>query len=143
MATTSGSDGRLAFIIVVAYAFAYALAALFIQRRFLSRRPPKLAGLLAVLLPAGWALAPSIFLFFANRLSWRSVDGLQLGNIFNVMGSHGDQDLIYHLYFACGWVLVVLVLNAKWFGQQLRNFVPPPNPAPPPAPTALPPVITQ
>ena len=43
------------FATTAAYAFAYALTALFIQRKFLARRPPKLAGLLAVLLVGFWA----------------------------------------------------------------------------------------
>jgi hypothetical protein len=108
----------------MAYAFAYALMALFIHRKFLARRPPKLAGLLAVMLAAVWALAPSIILFFLNRLSWKSIEGLQLGNIFNVTSLRDNNQRIYHLYFAFGWLLVMLVINAKWFIRQGKNFQP-------------------
>jgi hypothetical protein len=113
------------------YAFAYALTALFIQRNFFPRRPPKLAGLIAVLLAAGWAIAPSIVLFFLNRLSWKSVDDLQLGNIFNVFSLNDDNQRLYHLYFAFGWLLVMSVINAKWFLRQVKNFSQPPLEAPP------------
>ena len=117
-------------IIILLYAFAYALTALFIHRKFLPRRPPKLAGLIAVLLAGAWAIAPSIVLFFLNRLSWKSVEGLQLGNVFNVASLRDDGQQLYHLYFAFGWLLVMIVINAKWFFQQLKNFRPPPS-APP------------
>jgi hypothetical protein len=110
---------------MAAYACAYALTALFIQRKFLPGRPPKLTGLLAVLLAGGWAIAPSIFLFFANRLSWKSVEGLQLGNVFNVCFNRDNTQLVYHEWFACGWLLVALVLNVAWFLRQVRNFHPP------------------
>ena len=110
---------------MAAYACAYALTALFIQRKFLPGRPPKLTGLLAVLLAGGWAIAPSIFLFFANRLSWKSVEGLQLGNVFNVGFDRDHTQLVYHEYFACCWLLLAVVLNAAWFLRQVRSFHPP------------------
>ncbi len=128
--TASGEYGHW-FATTTAYAFAYALTALFIQRNFFPRRPPKLTGLLAVLLAAGWAIAPSIVRFFLNQLSWKSVDGLQLGNIFNVFSLNDDHQRLYHLYFAFGWLLVMIVINAKWFLQQVKNFRPPPTSAPP------------
>jgi hypothetical protein len=110
---------------MAAYACAYALTALFIHRKFLPGHPPKLTGLLAVLLAAGWAIAPSIFLFFANRLSWKTVEGLQLGNVFNVGFDRDHNHLVYHECFACGWLLLALVLNTAWFLRQVRNFQPP------------------
>ena len=105
-----------------AYAFAYALTGLFIHRKFLSRRPPKLAGLLAVLLAGAWAIMPSIVLFFINQLSWKSVEGLQLGNVFNVFFTRDSGQLAYHQYFAAGWLLIAAALNAKWFVQQVKTF---------------------
>jgi len=129
------SEGGHWLATTTAYAFAYALAALFIHRKFLARRPPKLAGLLAVLLVGFWALAPSVVLFFLNQLSWKSVEGLQLGNVFNTSALRDDSKRIYHLYFACGWLLVMLFINAKWFLRQVKNFQPlvratPENPPP-------------
>ncbi len=117
-------EAKMSCLTMTAYAFAYALTALFIQRKFLPRRPPKLTGLLAVLLAAGWAIAPAIFLFFANRLSWKSAEGLQLGNVFNVYFDRDRSQLVYHEYFACGWLVLVLALNVKWFLCQWRNFQP-------------------
>jgi hypothetical protein len=125
-------DSRHALLALAAYLFAYALTALFIHRKFLSRRPPKMTGLIAILLAGGWAIAPSIFLFFANQLSWKSVEGLQLGNVFNVFFNRDSTQIVYHEYFACGWLLVAIVLNLKWFGQQLRNFRPVEKVEPPP-----------
>ena len=127
----SADEGNHWFATTTAYAFAYALTALFIHRKFLSRRPPKLAGLLAVLLAGVWAVAPSIVLFFLNQLSWKSVEGLQLGNIFNVLSLRDEEQRVYHQYFAFGWLLVMLVINAKWFVRQAKNFRPPPASAPP------------
>ena len=60
-----------------------------------------------------------------NQLSWRSVEGLQLGNIFNVFSLRDDSDRNLHLLFAAVWLAVALVLNANWFFRQLRNFRPP------------------
>jgi hypothetical protein len=104
------------------YAFAYALLALFLQRKFLPRRPPKLAGLLAIFLAGGWAIAPSIFLFFVNRLTWKSVEGLQLGNVFNVFFTREPAQMSYHQYFASAWLLVMAALNGRWFWRQVQNF---------------------
>ena len=126
--SVSSSAGKFNFSIfystTMAYAFAYALTALLLQRKFLTRRPPKLAGLLAVLLAGFWAVAPSVVLFFLNRLSWKAVEGLQLGNVFNVNSLRDEKERIYHLYFALTWLLVMMVLNAKWFLRQVRNFQP-------------------
>jgi len=129
---TGGSlsqDDRQKMITMCLYALAYALTALFIHRKFLSRRPAKLTGLLAVLLAGGWAIAPSIFLFFANQLSWKSVDGLQLGNLFNVFFTHDDKQASLHELFAFGWLMVAIGINAAWFSRQLRKFRPPEAPA--------------
>jgi hypothetical protein len=128
--TASGKDGQW-FATTTAYAFAYALTALFFHRKYLSKLPPKLTGLIAVLLATAWAIVPSIVLFFLNQLSWKSVEGLQLGNIFNVTTLLGGSQRLYHLYFAFGWLLVMVGVNAKWFLQQVNNFCPPPLEAPP------------
>ena len=128
-ATAIGESGHW-FVTTTAYAFAYALSALFIHRKFLSRRPPKLAGLFAVLLAGAWAIVPSIVLFFLNRLSWKSVEGLQLGNVFNVFSLRDDNERNLHLWFAGVWLALMLVLNANWFLQQVKNFRRPPA-APP------------
>ncbi len=113
------------FTTTAAYAFAYALTALLIHRKWLSRRPPKIAGLLAVLLAAAWAVLPSVFLFFVNKLSWNSVEGLQLGNVFNLFTLREDSQRTLHLLFASSWFFVILILNTPWFFRQLRNFQPP------------------
>jgi hypothetical protein len=112
------------------YIFDYALTALFIQRKFLPKRAPKIAGLLAVLLASFWAIAPSIVLFFLNQLSWKSVEGLQLGNIFNVYSMRDTSQRYYHLIFAGVWLVLMIALNAKWFLRQIKNFKPRPS-APP------------
>jgi ABC-type transport system involved in multi-copper enzyme maturation permease subunit len=135
----SGTDVDKILPVVLIYAFAYGLTGLAIQRRFFPRRPAKLAGLLTVLLAAGWALIPGIFLFFTNHLSWRSVEGLQLGNIFNVMADRSDADMFAHGVFAGIWLLVAVLLNAAWFRRQFKNFVAPTEVPPPPIINQLPP----
>lgn len=129
---TNVSDVRISWYnATIAYAFDYALTALFIHRKFLARRAAKLTGLLAVLLAGAWAIAPGIILFFLNRLTWKTIDGMQLGNVFNMFTSDDPNHLLYHTCFACGWLLVALFINAKWFLQQLQNFRPSPSSAPP------------
>lgn len=119
------------FVATTAYAFAYTLMGLFIHRRFLPARPAKLAGLLAVLLVGVWAIAPSILLFFMNKLSWKAVEGLQLGNIFNLFYLREDEHRYYHTWFALAWLAVMVPINAKWFWTQVKNFRPPPLHEPP------------
>jgi hypothetical protein len=109
---------------VLAYCVAYALSALLIHRKFLARRPPKIAGILMVLLAGVWAIAPGIILFFLNKLSWTSIEGLQLGNVFNVFFIREEGDRAYHLLFALVWMLVMMGLSARWFGRQAKNFRP-------------------
>jgi len=124
-------ENRHWFVATSAYAFAYALTALFIHRKFLSKRAPKVAGVLAVLLAGIWAVAPTVLLFFLNQLSWKSTEGLQLGNIFNVFYLREDEHRYYHTIFALSWLAVMLGVNAKWFWTQVINFRPPPPEQPP------------
>jgi hypothetical protein len=124
-------DSRPWFTTTAAYIFDYALTAVFIQRKFLSSRPAKMTGLLAIVLASIWALAPSVILFFLNQLTWKSIEGLELGNIFNVFSMHDDSRLIYHSVFAFAWLGLILLLNLKWFFDRIRNFRPPPADAPP------------
>jgi hypothetical protein len=90
-----------------------------------------MTGLLAIVLAAIWALAPSVILFFLNQLTWKSIEGLELGNIFNVFSMHDDSRLRYHTLFAFAWLGVIILINLKWFVDRLRNFQPPPANAPP------------
>ena len=50
------------------------------------------------------------------------VDGFQPGNIFNVFSLHEERDRINHQVFALLWLVVVMVINAKWFRAQVKNF---------------------
>ena len=121
----SHTDALESWTAVLAYVFAYALTALFIQRKFLPKHSPKLAGLLAVLLAGVWAVLPGVILFFLNQLTWKSLEGLQLGNIFNVFSSLRESGEIYqHLVFACIWLAVAIALNASWFFRQINQFQP-------------------
>lgn len=124
-------DSRPWFTTTAAYIFDYALTALFIQRKFLAGRPAKMTGLLAIVLASIWALAPSVILFFLNQLTWKSIEGLELGNIFNVFSMHDDSRLVYHTIFAFGWLGLILLANLKWFFDRVKNFRPPPTDAPP------------
>jgi hypothetical protein len=120
----STEEPRHWYVTTSAYAFDYALTALFIHRKFMFRRSPKIAGLLAVLLAAGWAFFPSVILFFLNQLSWKSMESLQLGNVFNLFVQHDDREKMLHLFFALSWLLLAVIVNLKWFVQQVKNFQP-------------------
>lgn len=124
-------EGRPWFPTTAAYVFDYALTALFIQRKFMPNRPAKMTGLLAIVLAAIWALAPSVILFFLNQLTWKSIEGLELGNIFNVFSMRDDTRLGYHMLFAFAWLGLIILINLKWFFDRLKNFRPPPANAPP------------
>jgi hypothetical protein len=130
-AITARGDDWLSLGAFAIYAFAYALTALFIHRTFFPHKSQKIAGLLAVLITAVCALTPTIVLFFMNKLTWNSIEHLELGNVFNIFSMRDDGRLIDHFYFALCWFAVIAALNARWFFRQLRNFVPPPKEAPP------------
>jgi hypothetical protein len=108
----------------ICYALDYALIGLFLHRKFLGRRPPKLAGIFAVIVPAAWALIPVLFFFFLNRLSTRDLEHIQLGNVFNIFVVGLLPQKQQHLLFAGCWLIVMALLNIKWFVQQLRSFQP-------------------
>jgi hypothetical protein len=116
----------------VFYVFAYGLTGLFLHRKFLSKRPAKIAPVMTVLLIALWALAPGLLKFFQNKLSWKSLEGLQLGNIFNIFTLEDAGQWLAHLYFALGWLVLMLLLSGPWFWRQWQNFQPLPEAAPPP-----------
>jgi hypothetical protein len=122
--TLTGDENRHWFVTTTAYAFDYALTALFLQRNYLSRRPPKIAGVLAVLLAASWAILPAVVLFFLNQLSWKSVEGLELGNVFNLFVQHDERERMLHQFFALGWLFLAILINAPWFIRQVKNFQP-------------------
>jgi hypothetical protein len=125
--------------VTMTYALAYGLTALFLQRTFFRSRPAKLTGLLALMLAGGWALVPSIVLFFMNQLSWKSIDGLQLGNIFNVFALRDEVGIGQQQLFAFCWLVVAVIFNAGWFLRQVKYFQPvgrPVTDSPPPSPAA-------
>jgi hypothetical protein len=128
----------------ILYGLAYALTALFIHRQFLARRPPKLAGVFSVLLPALWALLPNLLLFFTNRLNFPTLESMQLGSVFNVYMVRGSRHQSAHLLCATIWLFVIVILNLPWFVRQVKEFRPlnkfaPAEPiaasVPPPLPT--------
>lgn len=125
------ADDWLIYGTVAAYAVGYSLTALFIHRRFLPGRSPKLTPLIAAFVCCVFALLPSVILFFLNKLTWASIERLELGNIFNLFSIRDDSQLIDHFYFAFGWCALMITFNAPWLVRQWRNFAPPPKDAPP------------
>jgi hypothetical protein len=123
------------------YGFDYALTGLLLHRKFLPRKSPRLAGILAVLLPGAWALTPIIFFFFLDRLSLHVVERIQPGNLFNVFSVTENAQRLVHLEWAAAWLVLMLVLNAKWFFRQVRNFQPWRRTTAPPVATEAPPII--
>ena len=124
MSTTDHEEFTLFTSTTIFYVFAYALAARLIYRKFFPKRPPQIVGLLTLLLVGVVAIGPGIALFFLNQLSWKSIEGLQLGNVFNIFSLHERGQQMGHFYFASGFLVVMLILNAKWFLNQWRTFLP-------------------
>lgn len=122
---------------VFAYTLAYCLAGLFLHRRFFPQRGPMMAGLLAMLVPALWAVLPNLALFFMNKLTWDTLQQRQLGSVFNVFALKDTAHLSHHLAFSLCFALLMAAVNVPWFLKQVRAFktyVRPENPAPPPLP---------
>jgi hypothetical protein len=108
----------------ICYVFCYALVGLFLHRKLLPKRSPRLAGIFAVIVPAAWAVIPVLFFFFLNRLSTRDLEHIQLGNIFNIFVVGVNAQKKEHLVFAAGWLCVMLILNLTWFIKRLKGFQP-------------------
>jgi hypothetical protein len=125
-------------VAVSVYILAYALTALFIHRRWLGQRPPRLAGVLALMIPGLLAVGPNLVLFFINRLTWIELERLQLGNVFNLFVVREPADRDAHLIFAAGWLLIALALTARWFVRQIRLFRPLDRTTPAPQDTGRP-----
>jgi hypothetical protein len=125
----------------VCYAFDYALVGLFLHRKFLGRRSARLAGIFAVMVPAAWSLLPVLFYFFMNRLAMRDLERIQLGNLFNIFVVGVAPQKQQHLLFAAGWLVLMIVLNLKWFLRQVKRFQSSRRAKPAPATMEAPPVI--
>ncbi len=128
LSTTASRSDDVQFIAISSaiflYAVAYCLAGLWIHRRFMPQRAPMTASLLAALLPAAWAVVPNFVLFFANKLTWDTLQQRQLGNVFNVFSMKDDSKVYDHLYFASCFALAMILLNLRWFVRQARAFKP-------------------
>ena len=109
------------FICIVFYFFAYALTGLYLHRRFWPTRPPKLAGIAAVVVPLLLGVIPTLVLFFLNRFTSTSLDKFMPGNIFNLSVQDGAHAGL-HFIAAAVWLVVMLALNAPWFFRQFAAF---------------------
>ncbi|MCL4177285.1 MAG: hypothetical protein KJ072_06020 [Verrucomicrobia bacterium] len=118
---------------VISYLFAYALTALLVHRRLLSGRPPRLAGVLALIIPGALAVVPNLGMFFLNRLTWDAVERLQLGNLFNLFIVRESAHQLDHLLCAGTWLMIACALNARWFVRQFQSFQPLETAVTPPA----------
>lgn len=107
------------------YAWAYVLTGLFLHRQFLRRHTPVLAGVISFALPAALGILPVLFLFLANRLSWRIMETQQLGSLFNLLAITPEKWSHPHIMIALGWMLLSLLLNLPWFFERARAFAPP------------------
>lgn len=127
VSTGTGSDEEmlLTCTAVLFYLLAYALTALWLQRRFLANVSTKFASVIFLLMPPLLFLIPTLFFFFINRLSWDVVDERQLGSLFNLfVDKVRENHLLEHLLFAGGWLLLILLLNARWLIRQIEDFKP-------------------
>lgn len=106
------------------YALAYVLLGLFIHRRFQPHRPPIFAAMIAVALPALWAVVPNLVLFFLRGQIWDVLQERQLGNIFNVFAMKDRSFIMDHQLCALVMVAIGVMLNLKWFLAQRAAFQP-------------------
>ncbi len=110
---------------VLLYLLAYALTAIWLHRRFLANLSTKFASVIFLLMPPFLFLIPTLFFFFINRLSWDVMDERQLGSLFNLFVDKVQKNhLLDHLLFASGWLLLILLLNARWLIRQIEDFKP-------------------
>ena len=119
---TPGGSDWLVFVSVVAYFFAYALTGLYLHRRFWPTRPPKLAGIAAVIVPLLFGVIPTLVLFFLNRFTSTSLDQFMPGNIFNLFVRNAEANATLHFMVAAAWAAFMLALNARWFFRQFAAF---------------------
>lgn len=123
--STTGELLPLIYTDVFLYLIAYALTALWLHRRFLGHLSAKFASTFFLLLPPLLFLIPALFFFFINRLSWSAVEERQLGSLFNLFEDKVQREhLLEHFLFAIGWLLVMFLLNARWFIRQTEDFKP-------------------
>ncbi len=120
-AMTSGASDWLVFASIIAYFFAYALTGLYLHRRFWSTRPPKLAGIAAIIVPLLFGVIPTLVLFFLNRFTSTALDQFLPGNIFNLFVQNGANAPM-HIMVAAAWLIVMIILNAPWFFRQFAAF---------------------
>jgi hypothetical protein len=71
-------------------------------------------------------------MFFTNKLWWRTEEHLQLGNVFDLMSTNDSVFYLYHLLCSGALLAFTLLLNARWFATQWKNFQPPSDNMPPP-----------
>jgi hypothetical protein len=108
------------------YAFAYALTALLVRRRLLSRwLSTKHTWLVGILLLAAGCVIPFLvgyLMVFGDFRRLEDIGGWLVTNPF-MLGVESYQS-IYQV-FAAGWSLVVALLNLDWFSEQVEAFRPP------------------
>lgn len=121
----SSAESDFSSLAVLFYSYSYILTGLFIHRNFFRHRSPIFASLIAILIPLLFATLPALILFFINRLTWQVMEGLQLGNVFNLAFSRDAGHLLTHFYFALGWAILAFMMNLPWFFRQMRAFSPP------------------
>ena len=107
------------------YLLAYALTAVWFQRRFLGNVSTKFASVIFLLMPPLLFLIPTLLFFFVNGLSWVFMDERQLGSLFNLLVNEVQENhMLEHLLFAGGWLILILLLNARWLIRQIQDFKP-------------------
>ncbi|MST00499.1 MAG: hypothetical protein EXS29_04200 [Pedosphaera sp.] len=123
--SNSDEERLLTCTTMLLYLLAYALTAVWLHRRFLANLSAKFASVIFLLMPPLLFLIPTLFFFFVNRLSWDVMDERQLGSLFNLfVDKVRNNHLFEHLLFAGGWLLLILLLNARWLIRQIQDFKP-------------------
>lgn len=117
---------------IVLYALSYTLTALFLRRLFFrSGVNPATTGALALMVATAVIVTPFIITASVGDSTrvWQS--GIELGNVFALGYTHRTGE---HVVVAAVWACLGLLLNARWFAAQVRNFRPLAIQRPPPPP---------
>ena len=120
------------FLGVFFYVLAYGLTASLIRRKFFPvAMSQKFVGVFTLLLIAAGALIPST-IGLLRHFDDKGLDTDTIGywQITNPAGIVDPKFSSIMLRFAFGWLILMLLLNAKWLYRQFREFCPP-NPTKP------------
>ncbi len=109
-----------------AFILAYALLAVLLQRRWLSRWIRRSqTWVLALTLITAFSLTPVMIGFLLSPTSMAGSASLGLWLVLNPFAVFSDTFDEFAIHVGIGWAVVMSFLARHWFMKQIRNFKPP------------------